>query len=499
MTEYQTYLKHCAKVYDLECVMANIQWDQEVCMPTLGAEGRSSQIETLSKIIHNLKTEKQFGDLLNQLLENDLNTIQKKNIELSKKYFDRNSKYTEDFVGKSSKLTSESFLKWSSAKNKNDYEVFKNHLQKMVDLKIEESEILGYSEHPYDAHLELFEPGLTTSKAKVVFDQVQREIIPIAKRISQLSPVNNDFMYHNYSDNDQWTYSLDLLKRLGYNFERGRQDKANHPFTIGLGQNDIRITTRVNENDLSEIIWSSIHEVGHALYELSINNSDKGTPTNQYCSMSIHESQSRLYENNLGRSAHFWKQEFDHLKSTFPEQLGAINDQSFYKGMNRVENSLIRTSADEITYHLHILVRFEMERELISGELNAEDAKDAWNTKYKNYLGITPPDDASGILQDVHWSQGLFGYFPTYSLGSFYAAQFYAKAWNDEIVSKNITQGNYQVLLNWLNEKIHQKGRLQNAEALCQEVTGEALDLNHFIDYIKAKYQEIYSTDLTNI
>ncbi|MCI5057121.1 MAG: hypothetical protein MRY83_13495 [Flavobacteriales bacterium] len=252
----------------------------------------------------------------------------------------------------------------------------------------------------------------------------------------------------------------------------------------------------MNENDLSEIIWSSIHEVGHALYELGIPDDNRGTPINQYCSMSIHESQSRLYENNLGRSEIFWKNEFHSLQNVFDRQLESVSAFDFYKGINRVRPSLIRTSADEITYHLHILVRFEIERDLIGGRLSTKDAKDAWNEKYEKYLSIVPKHDAEGILQDVHWSQGLFGYFPTYSLGSFYAAQFYAKATEKDNMKSAINSGNYDTLLDWLREHIHKLGRSFNAEELCQNVTGESLNLDYFVNYILAKYSEIYSARL---
>jgi carboxypeptidase Taq len=287
---------------------------------------------------------------------------------------------------------------------------------------------------------------------------------------------------------------MELLRHLNFDFEAGRQDISEHPFSTSFNTNDVRITTRVDEADFGNMTWSCIHEAGHALYEQGLPDSEYGLPLGEACSYSIHESQSRLWENNVGRSKAFWAFHYPRLLSLFPQQLRGISLDSFYKGINKVTPSLIRTEADEITYHFHVFIRYELEKKLIEGSLRTADIPAFWNEHYLKYLKVRVPDDKNGCLQDVHWSHGSFGYFPTYSLGSFYAAQFYSAA--EKAIGglqQELEAGHTRSLLDWLRRNVHEKGRFYTSEALCQSITGGPLDVDHFVNYLLQKYQTVYT------
>jgi carboxypeptidase Taq len=301
--------------------------------------------------------------------------------------------------------------------------------------------------------------------------------------------INDDFMYFNYPQNLQWEAGIEVLTIMGYDFTKGRQDISTHPFTISIAPDDVRITTRIDENNLYEMMWSCIHEGGHALYEQGISTGSFGTPHSEAASLSIHESQSRLWENHIGRGKSFWIYYFDQLKNRFPEQLKAVQTSTFLNAINQVKPSLIRTNADELTYHYHIIIRYELEKQLIEGSLKVSELKDKWNALYKDYLKIDVPDDVRGVLQDVHWSHGSFGYFPTYTLGSLYAAQFYHSAQQQITdLEQQISKGNMAPLLQWLRKNVHSKGRLFTSEELCEQISGERLNDSYFLEYAKKKF-----------
>lgn len=428
MPHYEDYKLHLIKIADIGNAIALLNWDQEVNMPEKGATTRAQQIATLSGIHHELSVDKQFGELLNQLINSSLTDEEKRNVTETLKQYNKNKKYTTEFVQKMSRTVSESFVSWQKAKNQNDFSLFAPQLERLVELKKQECEIIGYEEHPYDALLDQYEPNITVKKLDVVFADVKLALIDFVKKIAQAPQHDESFMFKHYDKDKQWNFTLHLLKQLGYDYKAGRQDLSSHPFSTSFGPLDSRITTRVNENDLSEIIWSSIHEGGHATYEQGLKIENYGLPAGSYLSLGIHESQSRLWENNVGRSLAYWKNNFKTLQELFPENLSDCTVEDFYKAMNLVKPSLVRTNADELTYHFHVLIRYEIEKELIAGNISVSELPKVWNAKYKEYLDIDVTSDSEGVLQDIHWSHGSFGYFPTYSLGSFYAAQFYAKA-----------------------------------------------------------------------
>jgi len=329
-----------------------------------------------------------------------------------------------------------------------------------------------------------------------VFEMVKEQLSLLLKKITQAKQVNNDFFHKNYPKQQQWDFSIQVLKQMGYDLEAGRQDYSEHPFTTSFAPNDVRITTRVDENNFSSLLWSSIHEGGHALYEQGLPAIEYGMPLGTAASLGIHESQSRLWENCVGRSKSFWQYFYPKLQQPFPGQLTNITLNDFYKGVNKVQPSLIRTEADEVTYHFHVMIRYEIEKALLENNLSVKDLPGAWNEMYQKYLGVSSPDDKHGILQDVHWSHGMLGYFPTYSLGSFYAAQFFEQA-GKEIngLPAKIENGELELLLHWLREKIHKFGRQYRSDDLCKKVTGRGLDFSSFMNYISKKYAGVY--DLT--
>lgn len=497
---YEKYKAHMQKIADVNLASAVLHWDQETYMPPKGATYRARQLATLAGMAHELSVSAELGKLL-EILSSDktLSPWEAKNVLESQKDYLKNKKYTTEFVELMSRTVSEALEAWQKARKDNNFSYYIPYLEKIVDLKRQECEMLGYEEHPYDALLDQYEPKAKTAALEVLFKDVKAQLVDFVKLIAH-SPQNEDaFMFRHYETQKQWDFSLHLLRQMGYDFEAGRQDKSTHPFTINFNPNDVRVTTRINENDINEIIWGTIHEGGHALYEQGLKIENYGLPMGEAISLGIHESQSRLWENNVGRSLNYWKANYPELKNTFPENLADVNAEDFFKAMNIVKPSLIRTSADELTYHFHVLIRFEIEKALIEGSIEVKDLPEIWNNKYKEYLGIDVPSDAKGVLQDIHWSHGSFGYFPTYSLGSFYAAQFYDKA--KQVLpdlEKNIENGNLLPLLNWLRENIHQYGKFYSAEEICKEVTGEKLNFKYFMDYARNKYSKLYNLQVVS-
>ena len=493
MNTYQDYKNHLSKIADVEYSIAVLNWDQEVFMPEKGAKHRAQQISTLAGIAHELSVDENFGKLLQKLSTASLTEIEQLNIKESLLNFERSKKYSTAFVQQMSQAISEAFVAWQKAKQKSDFSIFAPKLKELVQLKKEECELLGYQNHAYNALLDLHEPKATVAELDVLFEDVKKELVPYVQQIANAKQNDESLMLNFFDKNKQLAFTEVLLAQMGYDFKAGRQDISTHPFTTNFGPQDVRVTTRVNKNNLKEILWSSIHEGGHALYEQGLLSENYGLPAGSYLSLGIHESQSRLWENNVGRSYGYWKNNFKKLQEFFPENLNHYSAEDFYKAMNIVKPSLIRTSADELTYHFHVLIRYEIEKELISGKIEVDDLPKIWNKKYKDYLNVDVPNDAKGVLQDIHWSHGSFGYFPTYSIGSFYAAQFFNQAKKEiKNLEQQIENGDLTPLLNWLREKIHIHGRLFAAKEMCEKITGEKLNFKHFLDYAKLKYNKLY-------
>ena len=492
---YESIQKKLRKIADIQYSCAVLQWDQETYMPKNGYEFRSEQIATLSGIAHELFTEKKLEeDLLELMSVKGLDEKEEKNISLILEELEKQKKLSSDFVERSSKAVSDCFQKWNKAREENKAEIYLPSLEKLIEIKKEEIQLLGFKEHPYDALLNQYEKGITVQQLDKLFSSVREQLHPLLKKIYDYHSPDDSFFYQSFDKNLQWSFGISLLRQMGYDFDSGRQDISAHPFTINFSPQDVRVTTRIDENNLSEMIWSCIHEGGHALYEQGLVAYEYGMPLGEAISLGIHESQSRLWENQVGRSESYWIHHYKELKNIFPQQLKEVSEKQFYHACNKVQPSLIRTNADELTYHFHILIRYELEKALFIGDLKVSELKGAWNDLYQKELGIVVPDDRQGILQDVHWSHGSFGYFPTYSLGSFYAAQFYQTA-EKEItdLSHNLKEGKFDTLLDWLRTKIHRHGKFYSAQELCKKISGEELKFDYFLTYAQKKYQGIYN------
>jgi carboxypeptidase Taq len=491
---YNEYVATMRTIADLRFAGAVLQWDQETYLPPKGAPIRGQQIATLSEIAHRYFTDEKLGARLQELSGSEhLSYEEKRNVALTWQDYSKQKKFPSSFVRTMAEAVNKSFHSWMEARKANNFSLFAGDLAKLVELKKQEADMLGYAHHPYDALLDDHDKGATVQLLDGVFHSIKQPLKDLLDKIMAQPPADDSFLQQHFDKDKQWQFGLQVVKELGYDMEAGRQDISEHPFTTNFNSQDVRITTRIDENDLSNMVWSFIHEAGHALYEQGLPADAYGLPLGEPASFTIHESQSRLWENHVGRSRAFCERWLPVLQQYFPKQLGHISVDQFYKGINKVQPSLIRTEADELTYHFHIMIRYELEKLLIEGAMSVHDIPSYWNSQYQQLMGVQVPGDKQGCLQDVHWSHGSFGYFPTYSLGSFYAAQFYTFA-NKAIPDLNaqIQQGNTQQLLQWLHKQVHEKGRRFTSEELCNHICGENLNINYFITYLLGKYKDIY-------
>ncbi|NQU42979.1 carboxypeptidase M32, partial [bacterium] len=407
----------------------------------------------------------------------------------------RATRIPERLVREMSVAQSNAVAVWTQAREANDFARFQPHLERLLDLKREEADCLKEEgQTRYDALLDGYERGMTGDAIETLFAGLRDAIAPLVQQIADSPrPPDLTVLGRSFGVQAQWDFGMEVLGAMGFDFDRGRQDKSAHPFTTGLHPSDVRITTRLSAKNLASSIFSTIHEGGHALYEQGLREEDWGTPLGSTVSLGINESQSRMWENLVGRGLSFWTHFFPKLRSYFPIELQSVDLETFYRAINHVRPSLIRVEADEATYSLHIILRFELERALLDGDLAAADLPEAWGEKMQEYLGIVPTDDKDGCMQDIHWAWGLVGYFPTYALGNLYSAQFFDKARRDiGDLDDHIARGNLGVLTEWLRENIHRRGHRLLAPELVEAVTGEPLRTEPFLDYLKAKYSDLY-------
>jgi carboxypeptidase Taq len=514
---YPLYKTTLQKIADIKYASAVLQWDQETYLPKNGNDTRGRQIATLNELAHEKFTDSKLGDLLTELAaSSNLSDAEKRNVQLTQDDFNRNKKIPVAFVHKMSSVINVGYHAWIQARKENSFTVFEKPLQDIIDIKKQEVDLLGYEKHPYNALMNDYDKGLTVDIVDKLFADLRPQLSSLLAAIATKPTIDDSILRQHFNKNTQWELGLEILKRMHFNFDAGRQDISEHPFTTNFSSSDVRVTTRIDENDFANMLWSCIHEGGHALYEQGLPAAEYGLPLGEYCSLSIHESQSRLWENCIGRGEAFWKHNFALLQEKFPKQFnfkGIVNDifatsqstsfpppseeiegaKRFYNSINKVQPSLIRTEADELTYHFHVMIRYEIEKLLIEGTIVAKDIPAYWNEKYKSYLGVTVPNDLQGCLQDVHWSHGSFGYFATYSIGSLYAAQFFAAIKKENVnVESSLSAGNNLTVLNWLQKNVYAHGRYYNSEELCEKATGEKLNCKYFIDYVSEKYKGIY-------
>ncbi len=491
---YSQYKTTLQKIADIKYASAVLQWDQETYLPKNGNDARGRQIATLNELAHEQFTDDKLGELLNELsAQENLTDKEKRNVQLSLEDFNKNKKLPSTFVRQMSEAVNKSFHAWIQARKENNFKIFENPLQEIINLKKQEADLLGFEKHPYDALMNDYDKGLTTTIVDKLFEDLRPQLSELLAKIAVKPQIDNSFLHQHFDKTTQWDVGIEILKRMHFNFDAGRQDVSEHPFTTNFCSQDVRVTTRIDENDFSNMLWSCIHECGHALYEQGLPADEYGMPLGEYCSLSIHESQSRLWENCIGRGLSFWKHNYSLLQEKFPTQFNQTTIEQFYKGINKVQPSLIRTEADELTYHFHVMIRYEIEKLLIEGTIVAKDIPKYWNELYKKYLGINVPNDVQGCLQDVHWSHGSFGYFATYSIGSLYAAQFYASiSLTNPSLNTEVEIGNITSINQWLKMNIYPYGRYHNSENLCTFATNKSLDSNYFLDYAAAKFGLIY-------
>jgi carboxypeptidase Taq len=480
-------------------------WDQETYMPAGGGAARADQISTLQGLAH----QKLVGPEIETLLRQWIDPASGETVDAPGdswdeparallreiwRDFSRAKKLPSEFVIRLSRECSLAQQAWVTAREHNRFQEFLPHLDTIVALKRQEAEYLGYAASPYDALLDVYEPGATVAFLEPLFDRLRAGLVSLLKKVTASSvKIDDRMLYRAYDTNRQLEFGRLVLTAMGYDFERGRLDVSAHPFTTSFHPTDVRVTTRVYEQELPACLFSCIHEGGHGLYEQGLDPRYFGTPLGDSVSLGIHESQSRLWENCVGRSRPFWRFFYPILQETFPHQLKDIALDEFYAAINRVKPSLIRVEADELTYNLHIMLRVEIERGLIEGRLRPEELPDIWRERMRQYLGIEPEHDADGVLQDVHWSMGSFGYFPTYTLGNLYAVQFYDQAKKDmPDLEEQIAAGQLIGLRRWLEQKVHRWGRMFPPNRLAERTTGSAARPEPFLRYLENKYRPLY-------
>jgi carboxypeptidase Taq len=483
---------------DLQHVLAVLGWDQQTHMPPGGAQARAAQISTLAGIQHEIFVSDETKELIEgaeaETGELPYDSDDAALLRVARRDWENGHKLPPSSVAEVSSHASISQQAWASARENDDFGSFSDFLQKSVGYSRQAAEYLGYEENPYDALLDQFEPGMKASQVKEIFDSLKSDLVPLVMAIGERAgSVSDEPVRRRFDERKQEGFGVTVAQAIGYDFSRGRQDRAVHPFAISFSRDDVRITTRFEPEFLNPALFGTMHEAGHALYEQGVAENLDETPLGSGTSLGVHESQSRLWENVVGRSRGFWQHFYPQLQETFPESLSDVDLEAFYRAINKVEPSLIRVEADEVTYTLHIMLRFEMEMGLLDGSIPVRDAPGMWNQKYQQYLGVTPPNDRLGILQDVHWSQGIFGYFPTYALGTILSLQLFDKAVEAHPgIPDDISNGRFDVLRSWLTENVYRHGRKYEPLELVERATGKPLQTTAYVSYLRQKFGEIY-------
>lgn len=505
MQTYGKLCKHIRQSSQLAAIEAVLDWDERCMMPVSGAENRAEQITLLSGILHERLTDPKIGEWLDELKDGPLTQDPHDDFGATLRHIRRNyekrTKLPKELVEELAHTAALGQHVWQEARAKDDFASFAPILTKMVSLKQQQADALGFAETRYDALLDDFEPGELTSRVTQVLGALRDELVPLVAQVRDggRSP-DMSILERRYPIDVQRSFGRAAAAKIGFDFERGRLDVTAHPFCTGLGPNDCRITTRYDEHFFNAGFFGILHEAGHGIYDQGLRSEQYGLPMGEAVSMGIHESQSRLWEILVGRSLPYWKHMYGSARRAFPEALRDVTLGRFFFAVNDVRPSLIRVEADEFTYNLHILIRFELEQALISGDLAVADLPGAWREKYKQYLGIECPNDADGVLQDIHWSAGLFGYFPSYSLGNLYASQFFEAA-DAELgaLERRIELGQFDLLKKWLTHKLHRQGQRYSASELCERVTGKPLSHEPLMRHLREKYDLLYNPSAASL
>ncbi|MBE2187723.1 MAG: carboxypeptidase M32 [Rhodothermales bacterium] len=481
---------HLATAHDLNASATVLEWDQETYMPDGGEDARAHQVATLRRLAH----EHFASDTTSTLLARaEAETPADPLVVVARRDFDRATLLPPRLVAETAEAVARAKSAWRRARETNTFSVFAPHLERLVALNVERANLAGFADTPYDALLDLYEPGLTARVLDGVLGDLRRDLVPIVEALAAQPRPDDAFLRARYPTETQWTFTLDVLRDVGFDFQRGRQDLSAHPFTTSFAPADVRLTTRVDEHFFPTAFFGTLHEAGHGLYEQGIDEHYARTLLAEGTSLGMHESQSRLWENQVGRSRAFWAHYLPQAQRRFPDALAGVSLDAFYRAVNAVEPSPIRVEADEVTYNLHIMLRTDLERALVEGRLAVADLPEAWNEAYRDVLNLVPGTDALGVLQDVHWSLGTFGYFPTYTLGTLMSAQLFDAA-EDALgpMEGYVERGDFLPLLGWMREHVHRYGRAKSAAAILLDATGQSLDAAPWLAYIRTKYGALY-------
>jgi carboxypeptidase Taq len=498
MSAYDSLLARLNEVSHVGKAAAILDWDHQCYMPEGAAEARAGMLATLGKLTHEMFVSGETQKLLEQAEAEGHAPGSDGALTLRavRRDFDKSVKLPTQLVSDLARETALGHGVWAKARAEKDFSQFAPALERILELTRQAGEHYGYDKKNgeiYDALLDNYEAGARTSEVVTVFEGIRPGLIELLNKIKAAPQVNFSCLERDFDETAQLKFAESVAARLGFDFKYGRQDKAVHPFCTSFTRHDVRITTRTEKNWLPGALMGTIHETGHGLYEQGFDPKDDDTPLSDAVSLGVHESQSRLWENIVGRSRPFWHVLYPDLQAAFPGTLTDTSEEGFWRAINRVEPSFIRVEADEVTYGLHIMLRFEIEREMLSGTLAVKDIPDAWNAKMESYLGITPPDDALGCLQDVHWSAGLIGYFPTYLIGTALSSQLYEQALKDNpAIAQDLVKGEYGSLLSWLREKVHHPGRRYLPGELIERICGGPARSEPYLNYLNAKFTEVY-------
>ena len=497
---YEELKTRLASIHDLRMARAILGWDQHTKMPPKAGEIRAEQLGTLDHLSHELFISDEIGELLEQVGSEeeglDPDSIEASLIRVTRRDYEKAKRVPSDLRAELTRAGAIALSAWVEAREKSDFSIFLPYLKRNLELQHEYIacfEGLGY-ETEYDVLLDDFDEGMKTSEVQTVLNELKRELIPFIAEIGERSDlVDDSSLRGNFPIEAQRSFALELLERIGFDHESWRLDPTVHPFAMSAATTDIRLTTRYDETDLGVSLFATIHEFGHGFYEANVDPALERTPLSQVSSMSLHESQSRMWENLVGRSLPFWRFFYPRLQAVFPKQFGNVDLDAYYRAINKVQPSLIRVEADEATYNLHVILRFELEQQMLSGELPLEDLPEAWNARMAEYLGIEVPDDARGVLQDVHWSGGAIGYFPTYSLGNVVSVQLWEQL-RAEIpdLDSQLERGEFSELAGWLRENLHRDGRKYTSRETLERITGGGMDPGPYLRYLREKLGEIY-------
>lgn len=495
---YEKLCENAREVKLLESLEELLCWDEQTMMPAAGADYRADQLAYLAGQGHQRRTDPQVGEYLAELADSPLAADPYSdagaNIRLLNRDYEKQAKLPQDLVEELARAGSQGQHAWRQARTANDFLLFRPKLERLVELKREEAAAVGFTDTPYDPLLDDYEPEAVTSQVQKVLNDLRDALVPLVQQIVECPrQAPREIVERRYPVEAQREFGLQVVKAIGFDLDRGRIDVSAHPFCAMLGPGDVRLTTRYRENNFADSFFAVVHEAGHGIYDQGLPHQHFGLPIGTDVSTGVHESQSGMWENMVALSRPFWEHFYPQAQQSFPEALTEVSLDEFFWAVNALRPSHLRLDADEATYNLHILIRFELEVDLIEDRLQVADLVDAWNERYRHYLNIDVPSDAEGVMQDVHWSEGLFGYFPTYSLGNLYAAQFFAQAKRDiPDLDEQFRRGEFAPLKNWLHERIHQHGRRYSSNELLERVTGSPLSHEALLAHLSDKYGELY-------